>query len=94
MHYHNKRNIRKKRVNRKQPLAWSTLLLEGIFQGSKKFMQLSLKPKNPSLRKNIKKGDQKYEKFESVRSVSPRAKKSVLNFEIQFLFIEARMLKN
>ena len=34
----------KKRVN-KQPLAWSTLLLERIFQGSKKFMQLSLKPK-------------------------------------------------
>ena len=56
-------------------------------------MQLSLKPKNPSLRENIKKGDQKYEKFERVRSVSPRAKKSVLNFEIQFLFIEARMLK-
>ena len=56
-------------------------------------MQLSLKPKNPSLRENIKKEDQKYEKFESMRSVSPRAKKSVLNFEIQFLFIEARMLK-
>ena len=56
-------------------------------------MQLSLKPKNPSLRENIKKGDQKYEKFERVRSVSPRAKKSVLNFEIQFLFIEARIFK-
>ena len=56
-------------------------------------MQLALKPKNPSLRENIKKEDQKYEKFESMRSVSPRAKKSVLNFEIQFLFIEARMLK-
>ena len=51
MHHHNKRNTRKKkRVNKKQPLAWSTLILERIFWGLKKFMQLSLKPKNPSLR--------------------------------------------
>ena len=55
MHHHNKRNTRKKRVNKKQPLAWSTLILERIFQGSKKFMQLSLKPKNPSLREYQKK---------------------------------------
>ena len=48
MHHHNKRSIRK-RV-KKQPLAWNALLLERIFWGSKKFMQLSLKPKNPSLR--------------------------------------------
>ena len=54
---------KKKRFNKKQPLAWSTLLLERIFQGSKKFMQLSLKPKNPSLRE-YQNGDQKYEKSE------------------------------
>ena len=73
MHHHNKRNIRKKkRVNKKQPLAWGTLLLEGVFQGSKKFMQLSLKYKKPSLRDNIKKGDLKYEKFESVRKCLPQ----------------------
>ena len=51
MHYHYKRNIRKnKGGNKKQPLAQSTLLLERIFQGSNKFMQLSLKPKNPNLK--------------------------------------------
>ena len=31
MHHHNKRNIRK-RVNKKQPLAWSILLLEEYFR--------------------------------------------------------------
>ena len=80
MHHHNKRNIRKKRVNKKQPLAWSTLLLERIFQGSKKFMQLSLKPKNPSLRENIKKGDKKYEKFESVRKCLPQSANECAEF--------------
>ena len=79
MHHHNKRNIKikkiKKMVKKKQPLAWSTLLLEGTIQGSKKFMQLSLKPKNPSLRENIRKGDQKYEKFESVRKCLPQSVK-------------------
>ena len=50
----------------KKPLAWRTLLLEWIFQGSKKFMQLSLKPKIPSLRE-YQNGDQKYKTFESVR---------------------------
>ena len=80
MHYHNKRNIRKKRVNRKQPLAWNTLLLEGIFQGSKKFMQLSLKPKNPSLRENIKKGDQKYEKFRGIRKCLSESVKECIKF--------------
>ena len=49
MHHHNKRNIRK-RADKKQPLAWSAFLLERIFLGSKKFTQLSLKDKNPSLR--------------------------------------------
>ena len=66
--------------NKKQPLAWSTLLLEGIFQGSKKFMQLSLKPKNPSFKENIKKGDQKYEKFESMKKCLPQSVKEYLEF--------------
>ena len=48
MHHHNKKSIRKRVM--KQPLAWSAFLLEMIFLGSKKFTQLSLKDKNPSLR--------------------------------------------
>ena len=66
MHHHNKRNIRKEKRNMEQPFAWSTFLLERIFQGSKKFMQLSLKPTNPNLRE-YQNGDQKYEKFRGMR---------------------------
>ena len=43
-------------------------------------MQLSLKPKNPSLRENIKKGDQKYEKFESVRKCLSKNVKECAEF--------------
>ena len=46
----------KKRVIGNNLLHGALLLLERKFQDSKKFMQLSLKPKNPSLRENTKKG--------------------------------------
>ena len=36
----------------------STLLLERMFQGSKKFMQLTLKPKNPSFNKKSERGSE------------------------------------
>ena len=54
----------KKRVIENNLLHGALLLLERMFYGSKKFMQLSLKPKNPSLRENTRKGG---EKFESVK---------------------------
>ena len=79
MHHHNKRNIRKEKVNKEQPLAWSTLLLERIFQGSKKFMQISLKPKNPNLREYHNK-DQKYEKFRGMRKCLSESVKECAEF--------------
>ena len=57
---------KKKKVNKKQPLAWSTLLFVRIFQGSKKFLQSTLNPKNPSLRE-YQNGDKKYGKFRGMR---------------------------
>ena len=53
----------------------STLLLKRMFQGSKKFMQFSLKPKNPNLSSNTQRGNRKYEQFKSLKSMPPRALK-------------------
>ena len=47
-------------------LLHGALLLERMFQGSKRFIQLSLKPKNRSLKVNTRKKGS--EKFESVKS--------------------------
>ena len=54
MHYH----IIRKRV-KKKPLAWALFVLKMMFKGLKKFMQFSLKPKNPNLSSNTQKGNQK-----------------------------------
>ena len=54
MHLYYKKSIKKRVIGNN--LLHGALLLERMFQCSKKFMQLSLKPKNPSLRKNTKKG--------------------------------------
>ena len=43
----------------KQPLAWAFFVLERMFYGSKKLIQLSLKPKNPNLSNKTQRRDQK-----------------------------------
>ena len=58
MHHHDKEKHKNKSV-RKQPLALAHFILEGMFQGSKKFFQFSLKPKNPNLDNNTQRWDQK-----------------------------------
>ena len=50
MHYQLK-EIEEEEVKKNYLLHGRTLFLESIFLGSKKLMQLSLKPKNPCLQK-------------------------------------------
>ena len=47
--------MKKEKGNQKQPLAWSTSSSWEDVLGFKEFIQLSLKPKNPSLRENTRK---------------------------------------
>ena len=50
MHHQNK-TTKEKKVKKNHLLQGRTLLIKGIFQGSKKFVQLPLKPKMPCLQK-------------------------------------------
>ena len=63
----------KKRVIENNILHGALLLLERMFQGSKKFIQLFLKPKSPI--ENIRERIIKYEEFESLKECASQSVK-------------------
>ena len=70
----------------------STLLLERMFKGSEKLIQLSLKPKNLSFNRKSERRSKNMSCLGAQNVCLSERGKKVLNYEVQSLFIEARRL--
>ena len=80
----------------KQPLAWAFFVLGRMFYGSKKLIQLSLKPKNLNLSSKTQKGDQKIWAIWKPQTYTSQSvkKKGAELWGLVFIYRGQRTLKN